>query len=364
MSKLRRSKIIVALSGGVDSAVTALLLKQQGHDIAAMFMKNWDDDDGQDYCPAAQDLSDAQAICTQLQIPLHTVNFAREYKERVFAYFLREYQAGRTPNPDVLCNKEIKFKAFLEKARTLGADLIATGHYARLHRSDDTVSLRKACDLNKDQSYFLHALNQSQLRQAIFPLGDLDKPQVRQIAKDHGLINYAKKDSTGICFIGKRPFKAFLQEYLLAQPGKIKTVTDQTIGQHEGLMFHTLGQRQGLNIGGLKDYPEAPWYVVDKDIASNTLIVAQGQDHPRLFAARLLCQNIHWITGQAPQMPLACHAKIRYRQADQACQVQQINSGQWQVDFTEPQRAITPGQAVVFYQGDICLGGGEINEKF
>lgn len=352
--------IVVGLSGGVDSAVTALLLKQQGYRVIGLFMKNWEGDDEDAHCAAAQDLADAQAVCARLNIPLETANFAKDYWDRVFQLFLAEYRAGRTPNPDVLCNKEIKFKAFLDHAFVLGADFIATGHYARLARVGDQVHLLKGSDQNKDQSYFLHQLNQTQLQASLFPLGEYQKPKVRQLAKEHGLINHNKKDSTGICFVGERKFKTFLNEYLLAQPGPITTPEGTPIGQHDGLMFYTLGQRQGLKIGGLKHASEAPWYVVGKDIPTNKLIVAQGQDHPMLFRSTLTCQNPHWINSEPPSTKATLTAKTRYRQADQPCEIT-IKNKHLTASFKTPQRAITPGQYAVFYENDHCLGGGVID---
>lgn len=359
--KPSRSKkhIIVGMSGGVDSSVAAFLLKEAGHHVEAVFMKNWEGDDNDQYCPATIDMADAQAVCDRLHIELHCVNFADQYWERVFAYFLQEYRAGRTPNPDILCNKEIKFKAFLEYAKQRGADAIATGHYVRSRQIGNEVQLLKGNDPLKDQSYFLYALNQTQLAHSIFPVGDLAKTEVRAIAAQLGLKTHAKKDSTGICFIGERKFKTFLNEYLPAQPGKIETLDGEIIGQHDGLMFYTVGQRQGLQIGGRKGKAESPWYVAAKDIKRNVLIVVQGDQHPALFKQTLIANHIHWI-NQAPTFPCKAMAKTRYRQADQACLIEKRNEQQLQVSFEQLQRAITPGQSVVFYQGDICLGGGII----
>jgi tRNA-specific 2-thiouridylase len=357
-----KEHIIVGMSGGVDSSVTAALLCEQGYRVTGLFMRNWDADDKDPFCTATQDLTDARAVCDKLNIPLKTVNFAQEYWDRVFQHFLDEYAAGRTPNPDVLCNKEIKFRAFLEHALDLGADAIATGHYARI-RTGEHLELLRGVDSNKDQSYFLYTLGQSQLARSRFPLGELSKTAVRAMAVQYGFINHAKKDSTGICFIGERKFQTFLSEYLLAQPGAIETAEGPVIGQHNGLMFYTLGQRQGLGIGGLHNYSEAPWYVVHKDISRNVLVVAQQHDHPLLLNDQLICHDTHWVQGQAPPLPLRCTAKIRYRSNDQACVIEAAAKGNFQVIFDLPQRAITPGQSVVFYQDDVCLGGGIIEAR-
>lgn len=356
MKSQTKKHIIVGMSGGVDSSVAAFLLKEAGHHVEGIFMKNWEGDDTDTFCPASVDMEDAQSVCDKLQIELHRVNFAAEYWERVFVNFLEEYNAGRTPNPDILCNKEIKFKAFLHYAKQRGADFIATGHYARIH----DLKLFKGLDPQKDQSYFLYTLTEEQLAQSLFPVGDLDKTHVRELAKKIGLENHAKKDSTGICFIGERKFKHFLNEYVHAKSGKIQTTEGNTIGNHDGLMFYTLGQRQGLKIGGMKNAAEQPWYVVDKNIADNTLIVAQGHDHPALFKSSLIATQVHWINGAPSLFPLQASAKVRYRQTDQACMIEQIDDHFYQVTFEQPQRAVTPGQSVVFYQGDICLGGGII----
>ncbi len=352
--------IIVGMSGGVDSSVAALLLKEQGHQVTGVFMKNWEEDDTEAHCPASVDMADAQAVCDQLQIELHRINFSAEYWERVFTHFLNEYRAGRTPNPDVLCNKEIKFKAFLDYAKQRGADFIATGHYARSYLQGEEFQLLKGVDPLKDQSYFLYLLNQAQLAQSLFPIGALTKQAVRQIARKAGFKNHEKKDSTGICFIGERKFKTFLSDYLPAQPGDIVTVEGKVIGKHDGLIFHTLGQRQGLKIGGLKNASEAPWYVVAKNLAQNRLIVAQGQDHPLLYTHTLIASQVHWINKPPQTFPYSAHAKTRYRQMDQACMIHAIDQGQYRIDFTEPQRAVTPGQSVVFYAEEVCLGGGII----
>ncbi|HHH45245.1 MAG TPA: tRNA 2-thiouridine(34) synthase MnmA [Gammaproteobacteria bacterium] len=357
---MSRNKIILGLSGGVDSAVAAALLLEQGYPVEGLFMKNWDEDDEADYCPAAQDLADARAVADCLDIPLHTVSFSAEYWDRVFAFFLAEYRAGRTPNPDILCNQEIKFRAFPEYAAGLGADRIATGHYARVDGPPGQRRLLKGRDSNKDQSYFLYRLDQAALGCAEFPLGELSKPEVRSLAEKLGFPNFNKKDSTGICFIGERKFTAFLQRYLPAQPGDIVSVEGQVLGRHQGLMFHTIGQRQGLGIGGLREAGDEPWYVVGKRMDTNQLLVAQGNDHPALFRPALVAEDLHWISGHAPAAPLRCHARIRYRQADQACEIVGLQDDRMQVRFSEPQRAVTPGQAIVLYDGDRCLGGGTI----
>lgn len=352
-------RIMVGLSGGVDSSVAALLLKEEGHQVEAAFMKNWEEENEEGVCPASLDFADAEAVCDKLQIPLHSINFAEEYWESVFSYFLDEYRSGRTPNPDILCNKEIKFKVFLDYARKRGASLLATGHYARLQKADGEYQLLKGADPSKDQSYFLHALNQAQLADSLFPIGHLEKSQVRALAKKAELPTHAKKDSVGICFIGKRKFKAFLNEYLPAQPGDIENDEGRVLGHHTGLMFYTLGQRQGIGIGGQKDGEESPWYVIAKDLKRNVLIVGQGSQHPQLYTRDLMADRMHWI-GQIPPFPLHCQAKTRYRQTDQVCSVEATEKGQYHVRFEEPQRSITPGQSVVFYEGERCLGGGVI----
>jgi len=350
-------KVILGISGGVDSAVAALLLKQQNYDVHAVFMQNWDDKNDP-CCSATQDLSDARRVCDQLKIPLTTVNFASEYFQKVFQSMLDEYSKGRTPNPDILCNKEIKFKAFLEHAQTLNADYIATGHYARSQFINGQWHLLKAKDQKKDQSYFLYTLGQKELAFTLFPLGNLNKSEVRTLAQQVGLANYAKKDSTGICFIGERNFRKFLREYLLPKPGAIVTTDNIVLGQHQGLMFYTLGQRQGLGIGGQKKYRELPWYVVAKNFEKNQLIVAQEHDHPWLLGDKLYCADSHWIAN-APSLPLACQAKVRYRQKEQACRIEKI-ANQYQITFHTSPWAITAGQAVVFYQDEECLGGATI----
>ncbi|MGI9251050.1 MAG: tRNA 2-thiouridine(34) synthase MnmA [Pseudohongiellaceae bacterium] len=354
------TQLIVGMSGGVDSSVAAHLLQQQGFQVSGLFMKNWEEDDGTEYCTAKEDLADAQAVCDKLGITLHQANFAAEYWDNVFEHFLSEYRAGRTPNPDVLCNREIKFKAFLEYAGELGADLIATGHYVRRQDSADGTQLLKGLDANKDQSYFLCQVSERCIRQSLFPVGALEKTEVRRIAASLGLRTHDKKDSTGICFIGERRFKDFLERYLPAQPGDIESTDGQQLGRHAGLMYYTFGQRQGLGIGGLADRPEAAWYVVDKDLKRNVLIVGQGNENTHLFSGELLTSPPAWINEQPPQLPLSCTAKIRYRQADQACTVRPHGESGLQVNFEVPQRAVTPGQYIVFYNGEQCLGGAVI----
>lgn len=353
-------KIIVGLSGGVDSSVSAFLLKQQGFEVEGLFMKNWEEDDTESYCAASQDRQDAERVCDRLGIPFHTVNFAAEYWDRVFEHFLATYRSGSTPNPDILCNKEIKFKAFLDYAKQLKADGIATGHYVRRFSSEGQESLYRALDPNKDQSYFLYTLGQNQLAYTLFPVGDRQKSDVRAIAEAQGFENAKKKDSTGICFIGERKFKNFLKQYLPAQPGYIIDPKGKRLGEHEGLMYYTLGQRQGIGLGGQTGGDTLPWYVVAKDLNRNELIVAQGSNHPLLFSEQLTAHDLSWIAGSAPASPLRCQAKIRYRQTQQVCSVH-LEADKATVIFDEPQRAITSGQAVVFYQENRCLGGGTIS---
>lgn len=357
-------KVICGMSGGVDSSVSAFILQQQGYQVEGLFMKNWEEDDDTDYCTAAADLADAQAVCDKLGIKLHKINFAAEYWDNVFEHFLSEYKAGRTPNPDILCNKEIKFKAFLEyAAEDLGANYIATGHYVRRRGADDNAQLLRGLDANKDQSYFLYTLSSKQVGQSLFPVGDIEKPIVRAIAEDLGLITAKKKDSTGICFIGERKFKDFLARYLPAQPGNIRTVEGDIIGRHDGLMYHTLGQRKGLGIGGVKGASEEAWYVVEKDLVNNELIVAQGHDHSALLSIGLIAQQLHWVDRQPIREPLRCTVKTRYRQTDVPCTIEPIDDESIKVIFDEPQIAVTPGQSAVFYLNEVCLGGGIIEQQ-
>ena len=359
-----RKKVICGMSGGVDSSVSAFILQQQGYQVEGLFMKNWEEDDDTDYCTAAADLADAQAVCDKIGIKLHKINFAAEYWDNVFEHFLSEYKAGRTPNPDILCNKEIKFKAFLEyAAEDLGADYIATGHYVRRRGTDDNAQLLRGLDANKDQSYFLYTLSSKQVGQSLFPVGDIEKPIVRAIAEDLGLITAKKKDSTGICFIGERKFKDFLARYLPAQPGNIRTVEGDIIGRHDGLMYHTLGQRKGLGVGGVKGAGEEAWYVVEKDLVNNELIVAQGHDHSALLSTGLIAQQLHWVDRQPIREPLRCTVKTRYRQTDVPCTIEPIDDESIKVIFDEPQIAVTPGQSAVFYLDEVCLGGGIIEQQ-
>lgn len=361
---MNAGRVVVGLSGGVDSAVSAWLLKEQGYDVVGLFMKNWEDDDDDEYCSTREDLIDATSVADVIGIDIEAVNFSAEYKDRVFATFLAEYQAGRTPNPDVLCNAEIKFKAFLDHAMRLGADHIATGHYARLAHDDGRVRLLKALDATKDQSYFLHRLTQAQLARALFPLGEMHKTDVRALAERIGLPNARKKDSTGICFIGERPFREFLNRYLPTTPGPIRTPdgsrSGRVIGQHVGLAFYTLGQRKGIGIGGVRNdaEEEGAWFVARKDMASNTLWAVRGHDHPWLQSTRVDVEQASWIAGHPPTVE-ALTAKTRYRQADEACRLQ-VDGDRFVLTFDRPQRAVTPGQSAVLYDGDVCLGGGVI----
>ena len=353
-------RVVVGMSGGVDSSVAALLLKQQGYDVVGLFMKNWEDDDTDEYCSSRQDLIDAASVADIIGIPLEAVNFSTEYKERVFSQFLAEYKAGRTPNPDVLCNAEIKFKAFLDHAISLGAQNIATGHYAQVREANGLFQLLKAEDGTKDQSYFLYRLNQAQLANTLFPIGHLYKRDVRKIARDHGLPNSAKKDSTGICFIGERPFREFLNRYLPHEPGEIQTPDGAVVGQHIGLMYYTIGQRQGLGIGGTRDGDGEPWFVADKNMMKNTLIVVQGHDHPLLFSPRLSAADLTWVSEQEPHCNWVYAAKIRYRQSDAPCLITHLGGDRCDIEFAQPQWAVTPGQSVVVYESKVCLGGGVI----
>jgi tRNA-specific 2-thiouridylase len=367
---VKRQRVVVGLSGGVDSAVTAWLLKQQGHEVIGIFMKNWEDDDDSAYCSSNIDFVDAAAVADVIGIEIEHVNFAAEYKDRVFAEFLREYSAGRTPNPDILCNAEIKFRAFLDHAMRLGAEKIATGHYARVRLNTLTSrhELLKGLDPAKDQSYFLHRLNQAQLANTLFPVGELLKTEVRRLALEIGLPNAKKRDSTGICFIGERPFRDFLNRYIAKAPGPIKNDKGQTIGEHVGLSFYTLGQRQGLGIGGLKAKgaqrgggDHAPWFVARKDLAHNILWVVQGHDHPWLLSIHLAAQNASWVAGHAPP-PSVLAAKTRYRQADAPCTLAITASDRFSLHFPQAQWAVTPGQSAVLYDGEVCLGGGVISD--
>jgi tRNA-uridine 2-sulfurtransferase len=362
-SNPKLQRIVVGMSGGVDSSVAAWLLKREGHEVIGVFMKNWEDDDTDDYCTSRQDLVDAASVADVVGIELEAVNFAAEYRERVFSRFLHEYAAGRTPNPDVLCNSEIKFNAFLDFARSLGADAIATGHYARLRSIDGCVQLLQAADVTKDQTYFLHQLTQRQLAAARFPIGDLNKRQVRAMAREHGIPTYAKKDSTGICFIGERPFRDFLARYLPREPGAIETPEGSVVGRHHGLAYYTLGQRQGLGIGGTRDGTAAPWFVARKDVARNSLIVVQGHEDPRLYSNRVETGVLHWIAGGPPVVGQRLSAMTRYRMAPADCDLEQVSADCWRVRFDAPQWSPTPGQYLVVYDGNVCLGGGVIESS-
>jgi len=353
-------RVVVGMSGGVDSSVAALLLKRRGFDVVGLFMKNWEEDDDDEYCSTRQDLVDCASVAEVIGIELEAVNFSAQYKERVFDAFLAEYSAGRTPNPDVLCNAEIKFKAFLDHAIALGAKHIATGHYARVRESAGRFELLKAVDSAKDQSYFLHRLTQAQLARVVFPVGELRKTEVRRIAGEAGLHNSAKRGSTGICFIGERPFREFLNRYLPRKPGPMRTPEGRTVGEHIGLSFYTIGQRKGVGIGGLKDSAGEPWYVCAKDLANNELIVVQGRDHPLLLSRKLRAEDLAWVSGAAPQARSSYGAKTRYRQADAACRIDRIGDEDLEVEFSAPQWAVTPGQSVVLYRDETCLGGGVI----
>ena len=354
------TRVVVGMSGGVDSSVTALLLKEQGYDVIGIFMKNWDDTDENGVCTATEDYHDVIRVCNQIGIPYYAVNFEKEYWDKVFTYFLNEYKAGRTPNPDVMCNKEIKFRAFLDHALELGADYVATGHYAQVVYRDGEYKMLRGIDHNKDQTYFLNQLTQEQLSNVMFPLGKYHKNEVRQMAKEANLATAKKKDSTGICFIGERNFKEFLSQYLPAQPGEMHTLEGEVKGKHEGLMYYTIGQRHGLGIGGAGE----PWFVVGKNLKENILYVGQGFHHEALYSESLVATNVNWISDKIPASGLTCTAKFRYRQPDKKVTVEIVDDKQVKVIFDEPQRAITPGQSVVFYNGDECLGGGTIDEVY
>ncbi|TDI81112.1 MAG: tRNA 2-thiouridine(34) synthase MnmA [Betaproteobacteria bacterium] len=359
---MRKQRVVIGMSGGVDSSVAALLLKQQGYDVVGLFMKNWKDDDTDEYCSSRQDFIDAASVTDIIGIHLEAVNFSAEYKDRVFDRFLAEYQTGQTPNPDVLCNAEIKFGAFLDHAIELGADHIATGHYAQIRELNGMFQLLKGEDGTKDQSYFLYRLNQKQLASTLFPIGHLYKREVRKIAQDYKLPNFSKKDSTGICFIGERPFRNFLSRYLPHKPGEIQTPEGTIVGEHIGLMYYTIGQRQGLRIGGTKEGFGKPWFVLKKNMADNILIVVQGHDHPKLFQPMLAASDLTWISGKAPHCRWVYAAKTRYRQPDAPCSIAKISEVKCEIEFAQPQWAVTPGQSVVVYESKVCLGGGVITE--
>ncbi|MCZ6898551.1 MAG: tRNA 2-thiouridine(34) synthase MnmA [Betaproteobacteria bacterium] len=360
---MRKQRVVIGMSGGVDSSVAALLLKQQGYDVVGLFMKNWEDDDTDEYCSSRQDLIDAASVSDIIGLHLEAVNFAAEYKEKVFNRFLTEYQAGRTPNPDVLCNAEIKFRAFLDHAIKLGADYIATGHYAQIRKLNGMFQLLKGEDGTKDQSYFLYRLNQEQLTSTLFPIGHLYKREVRKIARDYKLPNHSKKDSTGICFIGERPFRNFLSRYLPHKPGEIQTQEGNIVGEHIGLMYYTIGQRQGLGIGGTKEGLGKPWFVLEKNMENNTLLVVQGHDHPKLFQPTLTASDLTWISDKAPCCGWVYSAKTRYRQPDAPSSIKKISKDKCKIEFAQPQWAVTPGQSVVVYESKVCLGGGVISGK-
>ncbi|TQF01068.1 MAG: tRNA 2-thiouridine(34) synthase MnmA [Spiribacter salinus] len=356
-------RVIVGLSGGVDSAVSAWLLREQGYRVEGLFMKNWEDDDSTGHCNAEADFADARQVADTLDIPLHRANFASAYREEVFEHCLGEFRAGRTPNPDILCNQRIKFRAFLEYAERLGADYVATGHYAGIGGPPGAHQLLRASDRNKDQTYFLYTLGQEPLSRAIFPLANLAKPEVRRLADSAGFGNYDKPDSTGICFIGERDFRAFLARYISTSPGPIVSVDGGVLGEHVGLAFYTLGQRRGLHLGGHADRPGLPWYVAEKDLENNRLLVAQGHDHPALMNIGLFASDWHWVDGQGPMGEKRCTARLRHRQPDQPATLRPVNAGRWRVDFDTPQRAVAPGQSVVLYDGEVCLGGGIIDTR-
>ncbi|MEL4030426.1 MULTISPECIES: tRNA 2-thiouridine(34) synthase MnmA [Bacillaceae] len=360
LKKPEDTRVVVGMSGGVDSSVAAYLLKQQGYDVIGVFMKNWDDTDEFGVCTATEDYEDVIRVCNQIGIPYYAVNFEKEYWDKVFTYFLDEYKAGRTPNPDVMCNKEIKFKAFLEHALKLGADYLATGHYAQVKVIDGEYKMLRGKDTNKDQTYFLNQLSQEQISKVMFPIGHMDKKRVREIAKEAGLATATKKDSTGICFIGERNFKEFLSKYLPAQPGRMETLTGEMKGFHEGLMYYTIGQRHGLGIGGSGD----PWFVVGKDLERNVLLVGQGYDNDALYSDAIIATNVSWVSDKEKPAQFSCTAKFRYRQPDHGVTVTLLGNNTARVEFDEPIRAVTPGQAVVFYNGEECLGGGTIDQIF
>lgn len=354
------TRVVVGMSGGVDSSVAALLLKEQGYDVIGIFMKNWDDTDENGVCTATEDYEDVIRVCNQIGIPYYAVNFEKQYWDKVFTYFLDEYKAGRTPNPDVMCNKEIKFKAFLEHAMNLGADYLATGHYARVEHRDGEVKMLRGIDENKDQTYFLNQLSQEQLEKVMFPIGNIEKSKVRELATAAGLATATKKDSTGICFIGERNFKEFLGNYLPAQPGNMETFDGKIMGKHDGLMYYTIGQRHGLGIGGSGE----PWFAIGKDLKKNVLYVGQGFHNEKLYSHAITAVNVSWVSNDEKPKTFECTAKFRYRQPDNKVTVERLGDNKVRVIFDEPIRAITPGQAVVFYHGDECLGGGTIDEVY
>ncbi|MHA6252156.1 tRNA 2-thiouridine(34) synthase MnmA [Oceanobacillus sp. CAU 1775] len=358
MNENKNTRVVIGMSGGVDSSVAALLLKEQGYDVVGIFMKNWDDTDEFGVCTATEDFDDVVRVANQLDIPYYSVNFEKEYWDKVFTYFLDEYKAGRTPNPDVMCNKEIKFKAFLDHALALGADYLATGHYAQVRNVDGKVEMLRGVDNNKDQTYFLNQLSSDVLEKVMFPLGHLEKSEVREIAKKHNLATATKKDSTGICFIGERNFKEFLSEYLPAQPGEMQTLAGEVIGKHDGLMYYTIGQRQGLGIGGAGD----PWFVVGKNLQDNVLYVEQSYENEKLYSDSLIATDVNWINPDDIKESFTCTAKFRYRQKDSDVKVTILDDNTVRVDFANSERAITPGQAVVFYDGQVCLGGATIDK--
>lgn len=348
--------VVVGMSGGVDSSVTALLLKNQGYRVIGLFMKNWEEQDENGVCSSAYDYDDVRSVCEQLDIPYYAVNFTKEYQQLVFSSFIEDFKKGLTPNPDILCNREIKFKVFMDKALELGADYLATGHYCQIQNIKEKPCLIKGGDSQKDQTYFLYTLNHATLQKVLFPIGSLEKNEVRKLARLHNLATSEKKDSTGICFIGKRDFRPFLSQYIGIQPGNFETLEGKIVGKHQGAAYYTLGQRKGLAIGG----PGEAWFVVGKEMERNVVIVEQGANHPALFCETLVASELSWVAGNPPSLPFTCHSKVRYRQSDQPCTIQKIEGGKAWVTFPEPQRAVTPGQSIVFYDGNICLGGGVI----